>query len=173
MTSHNNATLSDAPAFGRNSICLNEQVASSRFVNPTTYAILSDPKVMRSSKIPISFVLAGYKVLQPLNLLSPQDEPIPKIEVTSKNFIRCSNCFAFRNPFFKQLSPGSMMCNICLSPFATHGSEIQKPDIQGSAGIYDLHIATEDNHFSKPETITRRLLFCFEVSPRTAADGTC
>ena len=56
LPSHNSATYSDPPLFGRNSICLNDLVASCRFVNPTTYSISVDPKEMTKSNIPISFV---------------------------------------------------------------------------------------------------------------------
>ena len=41
---------------GLNCVCDNDGLASYRFVNPTTYAIVNDPKVMNSTGVPISVV---------------------------------------------------------------------------------------------------------------------
>ena len=42
-------------------------------------------------------------------LMTPQDEQIPLLEAKNVNFVRCSQCHAFRNPFMQHQSAGMFL----------------------------------------------------------------
>ncbi|KAK2078451.1 hypothetical protein QBZ16_003291 [Prototheca wickerhamii] len=82
--------------------------AAPHFMRSTLNLIPQTPDLYRKLQLPLGFVI------NPLAPGGPKDEPVPVVDLGPGGPVRCSECRAYANPYFRFVAGGErMICNFC------------------------------------------------------------
>ena len=122
----------------------------------------SNGKELAALKVPTGIVF------MPLADQHPSAEPVPVIDYSHRELLRCKRCGAFKNPGFSMVG-GHYTCNLCGMKNELSGSaELLNPDHDTTHSVYDYIVPSS---FHVKPVLKSHLLFCIELSKKTIESG--